>query len=90
MLLLLIYNYILLKRDNSDMLEEAHMSTWVKKTKEQSSVKRIKLHFNFYKSQISSNNTKFPLKLQRNLWNNDGKEKLKISNIQNNIKKFHF
>lgn len=63
MVLLPTYNCILLKRNNSDMLGELHMSTWVNKTREQSPVRRTRLHFNFYKSKISADNKKFALKL---------------------------
>lgn len=63
MVLLPIYNYILLKRDNSDVLGEPHLSTWVNKTKEQPPVRKTSFHFNFYKSHISSDNKTFSLKL---------------------------
>lgn len=37
-----------LQRGNSDMLEEAHVSTQINKAKQQSSVKKTNLLFNLY------------------------------------------
>jgi len=43
------------------MLEEDNTNAWANKAKQQSSLKKTNLLFNFYKSEMSSD-AKFPLK----------------------------